>query len=411
MLIPKVAQNSKKLNYGSRTVNRGYNDNEKSDKDKEIEKIREKYPTRPYHYTKDIKELEDSYGHINNSISYDNVVNNITTNIQNFNSTSKYITISPVRGITEIDPILSIIQSYGGVICGGYATHCASFKPTHIAPGDIDIYCKNFKSYEYIVKEFKFTKSYGSYKISETPFYTSFKFYDAYGMRSPFGALPSIQVINPNIYKNIYGRETDSIDDVKEILNNFDFTVCRAAILDKKTVLVDERWIVDEDEKNIRIVNLTKPVGLFSRVIKYISKGYKINPSEILKLFVFWDSFDQDSKKLVLNCLMELTKLDIENENNIKTKNNSDNDETEDIFNIGESKEIKRYNDISQLLIQRTRKELGYKYDVFAQHVILKNVEKAMSQYVMGSVKSSEHVARSFAHLNYDDSGNSTNNF
>jgi hypothetical protein len=77
---------------------------------------------------------------------------------------------------------------------------------------------------------------------------------------------------------------------IDEVIENFDFTVSRAAILADNTfgqpnVLVDKDFEKDCKEKVLRIRHIVCPLGAVRRINKYVAKGYKISLTEIVKLF------------------------------------------------------------------------------------------------------------------------------
>ena len=111
-------------------------------------------------------------------------------------------------------------------------------------------------------------------------------------------ALPPIQLIKPRHEGNVVTE-----GDVETILNNFDFTVARAAIVNKSEGLVGEEFDKHEQNKEICIKNIHCPVSSTYRILKYCKKGYNISTAELAKVFVDWENRDDAYKLRLLNLL------------------------------------------------------------------------------------------------------------
>lgn len=88
--------------------------------------------------------------------------------------------------------------------------------------------------------------------------------------------------------------------EMKEILENFDFTVIRCGFTSSQEILVDADFLHDEERKILRLKNIHCPISSTLRCMKYAAKGYWLKPFETLKLFLDWDSrSDEYRNKLV----------------------------------------------------------------------------------------------------------------
>jgi len=90
---------------------------------------------------------------------------------------------------------------------------------------------------------------------------------------------PVLQLIVPRQLANgqTYGPP-------EEIINSFDLTVCRAALIDLDNAVVDDGFFPDFAQKvaNVRIVHC--PIGGMKRLLKYQAKGYLVPNYELFKM-------------------------------------------------------------------------------------------------------------------------------
>jgi hypothetical protein len=86
----------------------------------------------------------------------------------------------------------------------------------------------------------------------------------------------------------------DYFDSPKEIFDSFDFTCCMGAYDTKDgEFYFNDRFLADNCKKEIHINSGTKfPIISLSRIIKYQKKGYKVQPSEVIKLGVACTKLD-----------------------------------------------------------------------------------------------------------------------
>ena len=72
--------------------------------------------------------------------------------------------------------------------------------------------------------------------------------------------------------------------DMADTLSQFDFTVVMAGLLTPDTALVHPCFIDDDLAGNLVIEHITDPVRIVLRALKYARRGYRMMPSEVLKI-------------------------------------------------------------------------------------------------------------------------------
>jgi hypothetical protein len=117
--------------------------------------------------------------------------------------------------------------------------------------------------------------------------------------------LPRVNLIRP-----IEEGRIKTTGTIEEILNNFDFSVTRAALISPTEGLVDEHFMEDEANGRLRIMNIHCPISSLLRSIKYCKKGYWLTSLEACKLFVDWEARDSDYRR---NIIDTLTRINSEN--------------------------------------------------------------------------------------------------
>ena len=192
-----------------------------------------------------------------------------------------YSRVPLLRGFTEIKQLFELSEQFGATICGGYARYCASPKPTDkvVRAGDVDLFPHNtdatarildaLKSMGFVVKH--------ENEVSIT-------------MAAPKGAASIRHFPTPQIIKPVIQGAIVTLGTTEEILNNFDFTIVRAAIISPSEVLVDDEFLEDETHNVLRLKNIHCPISSTLRCCKYARKGYWMRPSEALKLFLDWNN-------------------------------------------------------------------------------------------------------------------------
>ena len=185
-------------------------------------------------------------------------------------------TIRLKRGVYEIMPIYEVTKKIGATICGGWVRYMASTNKDPVIAGDVDVYSVNDEMFGELKSEFNSLEIKHENDISIT---------FATAKEGPFSFTPIIQLIKP-----IKDGHIVSKGSINEILENFDFTVVRAAMISETEALVDEDFEHDEAHKLLRLRNIHCPISSTLRCMKYAKKGYWLRPREALKLFLDWSS-------------------------------------------------------------------------------------------------------------------------
>lgn len=190
---------------------------------------------------------------------------------------TEWIKVPLLRGASEIRELLRLVQANGGVICGGYARYCASTQKAPPIPADVDVFPTTEEAYENLKKALIEA---GLNLSSENEVSANFR----KSKMPTWLACPRVNLVKP---RNEGFLQT--LGTVEQILENFDFTVVRAAIISDTEVLVDKDFLEDDPVKRIRIKTIHCPFGSTYRLSKYIGRGFKSSLSEMLKLFLDWE--------------------------------------------------------------------------------------------------------------------------
>jgi len=196
-----------------------------------------------------------------------------------------------LRGFTEIQEFFALAEKHQAVICGGYARYCASPRKEPVKAGDVDFFPKTEDGVAGMQKD-----------LEEMGFELRHENHVSITMRpkpceeEKLAYLPTPQIIKPVVEGKIV-----TLGSVEEILENFDFTIVRAAIISSTEVLVDEEFMVDEAKMILRLRNIHCPVSSLLRCCKYARKGYFMRPGETLKLFNDWTDRGDDYKLRLLD--------------------------------------------------------------------------------------------------------------
>jgi hypothetical protein len=198
---------------------------------------------------------------------------------------SKYIEVPILRGFTEIQWLWDRIE-LSGIIAGGYARYCCSQRTDISYPGDVDIFPYNDIQFDLIKSKLAF---HGFQIQHENDVSISYKSYTAKNDsvdELQKSALPPVQLIKPVTKGRIL-----TFGKAEEILDNFDFTVTRAAIVSTAhgtACIVDADFIQDDLDGVLSLRHIHCPISSTIRCIKYAKKGYKLPVKEALKLFQDW---------------------------------------------------------------------------------------------------------------------------
>ena len=200
--------------------------------------------------------------------------------------------IAPRRGVDEILGLYAAISLRGGVIAGGYARYMCSPSSVPRPYTDVDIFSYNETCYEAL--EMHFRSSEGIQIAHTNEISTTFDVSNC----PEYKQCPNINLISPKVRKT-----SVTVGSEVEILDSFDFTVCRAAVISPNEVLVDDNFLADESKGEIRFHKIRSPIGALFRVIKYVEKGYKLPWDEAFKLMESWDTVSPQNKTLIKDYL------------------------------------------------------------------------------------------------------------
>lgn len=193
-------------------------------------------------------------------------------------------TLPILRGYTEIQNVHRTAMKHDGFICGGYVRWMCSTNEVPIPAGDVDIYFPDEKDFE--AAHFDFRINGCTVKHENEVSVTYHKVKEGYYLGAP-----DIQLIKPLAE----GRMVTN-GDMSNVLNNFDFTVVRAGLINRMTAMVDADFAHDEAGRILRLKNIHCPVGSTMRCMKYSKKGYWLPPTQALELFFDWDSRTDEYK-------------------------------------------------------------------------------------------------------------------
>lgn len=215
---------------------------------------------------------------------------------------SKFAFIPVLRGFTEIADLWEAVGEYGGLICGGYVRYMCSPRQEPVPAGDVDIY---FETMDQFVEMKRFLKRLGFEEKHENDVSLTFRrparSSDDYNNLPPRWRVCPV----PQLIKPLNQGAIVATGDLQTILDNFDFTVVRVGLTSPDTALADEDFLEDEAKRVLRIRNIHCPVSSSSRLCKYGRKGYYATPSQIFKLFLDWDSREEDYKMEIAQLFQE----------------------------------------------------------------------------------------------------------
>lgn len=224
-----------------------------------------------------------------------------------------FVEVPIIRGFTEIKPLWDLVQKHKGYICGGYVRYMAS-QSKRIAPcEDVDVFAPNMEIFNILSKELQslFPCQWKT-KISEN--------YEPYKSEHiAWRGCPKIQLITPKSQGKIHTQ-----GNIEEVLGNFDYTVVRIAIKDENTCIADENFVDDENRKYLRVMNIHCPINSVFRLAKYMKKGYRTKPIEIIKLFRDWEDRGVDYRAELVELLTRAAEYDTEVEGSGLSKEETD---------------------------------------------------------------------------------------
>jgi len=192
------------------------------------------------------------------------------------------------RGEHNVLPLLQLLHGEGieCFIAGGFARWMLSPLEAPAYPSDIDIYFGNGTHRSDDVADILMKNGFNLVKNSR----------HAISLNPPEKGVFS-DCIPIQIIKAIANR----FGDPDLVITGFDFTVVKAAVfLDKVGQqllgITSHAFLTDEQNKQIVIDGIPNTFATLQRCFKYVEKGYKLAPRELLKILAHWDSLSVDKK-------------------------------------------------------------------------------------------------------------------
>jgi hypothetical protein len=218
-----------------------------------------------------------------------------------------YKSVSIKRGFTEVAVLFDLCQLHGATICGGYARYCASPKKTDkvVVAGDADLFPHSQDAHEKLLAALL---AMGYVIAHENHVSITMKAAD-----DKKAALEYIQI--PQIIKPVVEGRIVTTGTTEEILDNFDFTIVRAAVVSPTECVVDEDFEADEQKGLLRLKNIHCPISSLLRCCKYARKGYFLRPAEALKLFTDWNDRGEEYQNRMIELFIESGKGKVSDKN------------------------------------------------------------------------------------------------
>jgi len=195
----------------------------------------------------------------------------------------KVIDVPVLRGIDAIADVLEMLDEKApgaAWVGGGYAAYCASRAESPPVPGDVDIFVRDHNAWDDVFRG-----------IDELDVFHVERKSNRAVTFTKAGRL-TIQLIDP-VSDEPYCSE--------RWVEDFDFTVCRAILVNRETVQADEHFVRDTVAMQLVLKNINHPIGAMMRMVKYTSKGYSCAPSEMVKILEAYERADPRAKENLLN--------------------------------------------------------------------------------------------------------------
>ena len=181
--------------------------------------------------------------------------------------------------------------------CGGFLRWACSPLPDPEPASDLDIYCETEEVFNWT--RWHLSRQLKRKKNAENP--VSVTYLREKDPNQPFFPLPNIQLIKP-----IDDGSVKTVGTLYEILDNFDFSIVRLGasiekIMHFQAVTCDGDYHEHEKKKRIVIKNIHCPISSTYRMIKYTRRGYWVNTTEVLKLFVDWENRDESYRRRLMD--------------------------------------------------------------------------------------------------------------
>lgn len=177
------------------------------------------------------------------------------------------IQISLPEDIAEIN---TIVLKNGSFIAGGCVRSILNNEPI----SDVDVFSNSEESYLNTIEQLKLI---GYKELFSNPMLVRLK------------STRIIDMVKPRT-----GDYLRTVGTPEEVISFFDFTVARAAIISDSEALVDENFAAHSRSKKLQIEHIVCPVTQVRRISKYLAKGYKITFKETIKIFLEFQTRNND---------------------------------------------------------------------------------------------------------------------
>jgi len=176
----------------------------------------------------------------------------------------------PAKIPEEYKDFLGPIFELGGFVAGSFAATCSG-PNLGFKPNDIDIWTETRDNFSLVFNKLK-SSSYVSYKGA-----SSFSYNKVHNFITsfPIKLQKSLQLI-------------ENINPIEEIINKFDFSICKAYLKNLDSLIVNDLFFQDVADKRLRYsigAAKNKPCGLISyRLAKYINRFYLPEIEDIIHI-------------------------------------------------------------------------------------------------------------------------------
>lgn len=204
------------------------------------------------------------------------------------------------RGFYEVAELFALCQKAGATICGGYARYCASPRPAAkiVIAGDADLFPHSEDASKVLLTD-----------LLAMGFEVAHENHVSISLRATKDNIDKLAHIpTPQIIKPVIEGKIVTLGTTEEILDNFDFTIVRAAIVSPTGCMVDDDFEADELHGVLRLKNIHCPISSLLRCCKYARKGYFLRPAEALKLFADWTDRGEEYRNRIILLFAESSK-------------------------------------------------------------------------------------------------------
>ena len=178
------------------------------------------------------------------------------------------------RGKRELKFILPAIADRG-FVAGSFAAYCAAPGMKPMKPNDIDIFATTIENAVQIVNRLE-------------PHWRLFTSNDlTYTLHPGTGFGRDVQVIRPNPAWKQWPED---------LLNGFDFDVCRAVVVAPDKVVADE----NVGSYTAKLLRINNPLRSLKRTLKYHKRGVDFPDRELVKLLLAWEQMAPERKAEIL---------------------------------------------------------------------------------------------------------------